>query len=172
MKKVSFREGCRGVCVLFGAAILLDQATKIFVRHTMSLGTSIPVLGHVLRITYVENPGIAFGIRVNNGTLFTVLSVLASVGVAVYLFTHWNEGMGVKGSLALILGGALGNLMDRILYQRVVDFIDVGIRDLRWPVFNIADSCVVIGMFLLFFSFFISDQRKEKEKQEGIQKAE
>ena len=83
---------------LFGLAVALDQITKQIIRHSMGIGDSFNVIGQVVKITYVENPGIAFGIRVGNGTLFTVLSILASLGVMVYLFTHWDEGMGIKGS--------------------------------------------------------------------------
>lgn len=153
---------------LFGTAVILDQVTKLIVRKGMDIGESYTVLGQFLRITYVENPGIAFGIRVGNGSLFTILSLLASVGVIVYLITHWDEGIGVKASLALILGGAFGNLIDRILYRRVVDFIDVGIKNTRWPVFNLADSAVVIGMVILFWSVFMSGKKKEVDQQEGI----
>lgn len=157
------------VAFFFGLAVILDQITKQVIRHTMLLGDSFDVLGTFLKITYVENPGIAFGIRVGNGTVFTVLSILASLGVLAYLYTHWNEGMKMKCSLALILGGAFGNLIDRILYRRVVDFIDVGIGDVRWPVFNIADSAVVIGMIILFYTVFILKETGEDASSEGTQ---
>ena len=153
---------------LFGLAVVLDQITKQIIRHSMGIGDSFNVIGQVVKITYVENPGIAFGIRVGNGTLFTVLSILASLGVLIYLFTHWDEGMGIKGSLALILGGACGNLIDRIFYRQVVDFIDIGIGNLRWPVFNLADSAVVIGMFFLFYSVFISSKKLERVGQKEV----
>jgi signal peptidase II len=146
-------------------AFVLDQATKLIVRHSMELHQSIPIMGEIVKLTYVRNPGIAFGIRVQNGVIFTVLSILASLGVAVYLFTHLDEGKGVKISLSLILGGAFGNLIDRILYKEVVDFIDIGIGNLRWPVFNLADSFVVIGMIILFYSFFFTKNELEKEQQ-------
>ena len=155
------------VGIVFSMAVIIDQVTKAIIRQTMLIGQSIPVLGQVLKFTYVENPGIAFGIRVGSGTVFTVLSILASMGVVVYLYTHWNEGNGVKYGLALILGGACGNLIDRIRYRQVVDFIDVGINNFRWPVFNIADSAVVIGVAIFFFSIYISGRKKDEE-QEGV----
>ena len=111
------------------------------------------------------NPGIAFGIRVPNSFIFTVLSILASIGIVLFLVTHWHEGMAIKGSLALILGGAIGNLIDRLLFREVVDFIDVGIENLRWPVFNIADSAVVIGMIFLFFTVFRTKEAKANSEQ-------
>jgi len=157
---------------LFGVAVILDQVAKLIVRQTMEMGQSIPILGHVLKVTYVENPGIAFGIRVGNGSLFTVLSVLASFVVFIYFVTHRNEGILLKGSLALILGGAFGNLIDRIVYRQVVDFIDVGIGNLRWPVFNVADSAVVVGMSMLFYSVFIAGRSKGEAEQEGVKEVE
>lgn len=153
--------------LLFGIVVILDQATKMIIRHTMIIGQSLSVFGDFLKITYVENSGIAFGIRVSNGSFFTILSILASVGVLFYLFAHRDEGMMVKGGLTLILGGAFGNLVDRILYKKVVDFVDVGVGNLRWPVFNLADSAVVIGVFLLFFSVFIFRGKNEKLQHEG-----
>lgn len=152
--------------ILFISALVLDQISKIIIRQTMVIGQSLRVIGQIVRITYVENPGIAFGIRINNTTFFTILSILASLGVFIYLITHRKEGMGVTGSLALILGGAVGNLIDRLLYRQVVDFIDVGIRDVRWPVFNVADSAVVVGMFLLFFFVLRNEKRKDEKLQE------
>lgn len=153
------------VGILFIAMIVLDQVTKAIVRDGMFLGQSIPVLGNFLRLTYVENPGIAFGIRVGNSNLFTFLSIIASIGIIVYLVTHWKEPMGIKAGLALILGGAFGNLIDRIRFQQVVDFIDVGIRNVRWPVFNVADSAVVIGMFIFFITAIVVERRRNAEKE-------
>ena len=154
--------------ILFSAMVILDQVTKMMIRRTMLLGQSIPVLGRLIQLTYVENPGIAFGIRVGNARIFTILSILASIGVFIYLVTHWNENMGIKTGLTLILGGACGNLIDRILYHQVVDFIDIGIRNTRWPVFNVADSAVVIGMFIFFITVFIQERQRSESPAEEI----
>lgn len=149
--------------IIFVLTLLFDQLTKWLVRSNMFLGQSIEVLGDFGRLTYVENPGIAFGIRVPNPALFTGLSIVASIGIALYLYQQRHEGFMVTGSLTLILGGAIGNLTDRILFQKVVDFMDVGIQNTRWPVFNVADAAVVIGMFWLLFVAF----RKEQEEDNG-----
>ena len=146
--------------------VCLDQATKILIRETMVLGQSIPIIGEFFRITYVENPGIAFGIRVSNTLIFTILSILASIGIGVYLFMHRDESLRFRLALALILGGAFGNLIDRLLFNKVVDFFDVGIGNLRWPVFNIADSAVVIGMIILLITVFITEKKNTIQKQE------
>ena len=148
----------------------LDQVTKYLVRHhSISLsGEPRKLLGNFIRITYVENPGMAFGIRVDNVLLFMILSILASLGILLYLFTHRNENMVIKGSLALILGGAFGNLFDRILYKQVADFIDIGIGNFRWWVFNLADLAVVIGMLILFVSVFLQDKKEKSESRTTI----
>lgn len=149
--------------LIFLITVLLDQLTKQIVRSTMFVGQSIPILGDVARFTYVENPGIAFGIRVPNPIIFTILSIVASLGIAWYLYQQRHEGIVVTGSLTLILGGAIGNLIDRVLFQKVVDFVDIGVKNTRWPVFNVADSAVVIGMFWLLYLAF----RKEQNEKEG-----
>jgi signal peptidase II len=151
---------------LFASALVLDQVTKAIVRNTMVLGQSIPVLGDFLRFTYVENPGIAFGIRLGDGTVFTVLSILASIGILVYLITHWNDPMGVKCGLALILGGAFGNLIDRILHGKVVDFIEMSVDKYSWPVYNIADAAVVIGMVVMLITVFRHERTLQQEELE------
>ena len=180
MKCIESTKGpcyCRLLCnhlfltiFIFTIVFTSDQITKIAIRHHMHRGESRPVLenvtGPLIRITYVENPGIAFGIRVRNGTLFTVFSILASIGIIVYLILHRHEGMGVKGGMALILGGACGNLLDRILYKQVVDFVDVGLNNhFRWPVFNVADSAVVVGMVILFYTVMVSEKKKALQQQ-------
>jgi len=152
------------IVFIFASAFILDQITKGIVRHTMVLGESIPILGDVVRFTYVENPGMAFGIRIQHGYIFTILSILASLGVLIYLLIHKDEGMLLKGSLACILGGAAGNLIDRVLHQQVVDFLDIGFGRVRWPVFNIADSAVVIGMLILCFHVFIKKEPSQESK--------
>jgi signal peptidase II len=154
------------IILIFIIVFLTDQVTKHLIRYTFTLGKSVSVLGQFLKFTYIENPGIAFGIRVKNSTIFTILSILACIGIAIYLYLHWKQSMGFKISLTLILGGAVGNLYDRIIYKRVVDFIDVGIGNVRWPVFNIADSTVVIGMIILLFYTF--RQERENNSQEVI----
>lgn len=159
--------------------VVADQTTKLFVKgfslpplgiewQGMVLGTSRPLLGDLLRLTYIENPGMAFGIDVGGKLFFSLFSLVASIGILYYLFRSRTERLGFRIALAMVLGGAVGNLIDRLFYGvffregpffygRVVDFIDVDILDVtlfgyhlsRWPVFNIADASVTIGVLLL-----------------------
>ncbi len=126
-----------GTFLLCAAAVLgLDQLTKAFASAHLVPGEPVPVLGNFLRLTLVHNTGAAFGLFPGSRLPFILVSVLA-IAVVLYVLLGW------------ILGGALGNLLDRIRWGRVVDFIDVGIGTVRWPVFNVADSAVTLGVILL-----------------------
>jgi len=170
--------------------VLADQITKLMVKgislptlgihlHGLPLGSSRPIMGDFLRLTYIENPGMAFGIDLGGKLFFSIFSILASVGILVYLYKARNENLTFRIALALILGGAVGNLIDRVFYGvlfsdgplfygRVVDFIDAdffnmtlfGYQLTRWPVFNIADASVTCGVLLMLFSHRKSTQRE------------
>jgi signal peptidase II len=147
--------------------ILSDQITKLIVKNSMALYDSIPVIGNFLRLTFIENAGMAFGIQPQNKMIFTLVSIFATLFVSVYLIRLTHARFFFRFSLALILGGAVGNLIDRLIYGRVVDFIDVEFFDIavpqfnlwfvhfpgyaltRWPIFNLADSAVTCGLILL-----------------------
>lgn len=129
--------------------VILDQATKGIIKAHFFINESIKVLGDFLRLTYIENSGMAFGIRIAGPWFFTLFSAIASLVIFYYLYKMRNERLLARMSLALILGGAIGNLIDRFLYGQVVDFIDIGFGNTRWPVFNVADSAVSVGMVIL-----------------------
>ncbi len=174
--------------ILYFSAIvvLLDQITKIMTKISMTLYESIPVLGDFFRFTYIENEGMAFGISINNQMLFSSLSVIAALIIFIYLYKIRNESFNHRLPLALIFGGAIGNLIDRLLYSRVVDFMDMDIPDIafnggkflfieiprismtRWPVFNIADVAVTIGMLYLFIIIFFGNEEQITETDPDI----
>lgn len=144
------------------AVVIADQITKYIVRTEMSHHDSIPVLGAFFRLTYVENSGIAFGINFEGGSVvFTVLHSVATVVVLGYLWASREKEFLLRFSLALILGGAVGNLTDRFVFGKVVDFLHLSIGQYSWPVFNVADSSVTVGMVLfLYISIFRSGDRQ------------
>ncbi len=144
-----------------GLVVLLDQLSKQVVRSGMELYSSINILGNLVRFTYVENSGIAFGISVGQTLpIFTMLSIFASIVIFIYLYKERFNALLPRVGLALIFGGAIGNIIDRILFGKVVDFIDVGIGVHRFYIFNVADSAVTVGVTLyLIMSILFAPQR-------------
>jgi len=172
--------------------IVADQITKFWVKgidipmlgisiQGMSLGSSFPVLGDFLRITFIENPGMAFGIEIGGKIFLTLFSIVASIGILFYLYLMRKENLTFRLSLSFILGGAVGNLIDRVFYGvlygegtlfhgKVVDFIDIdffnidlwGFHLSRFWVFNIADASVTTGVLimLLFHRSFLLEEKE------------
>ena len=139
-------------------AVAIDQASKFIVRGSMALYQSEPVLGDFFRLTYIHNPGAAFGLNVGSPLLHTAFSILA-LGILVYLYRSLTENERLlRLALCLVLGGAVGNIIDRLYLGEVIDFFDFGLGDLRWPIFNFADSFVTVGVLLLALGY----SRREK----------
>lgn len=154
-----------------GTVLALDLLTKQWIVENLRPHELIPVLGDFFRITYTHNFGAAFGIHVGeySRVFFLALAVVA-LGVLAYLYLNTPRGRTVRlAAIALVMGGALGNVIDRIRFQRgVVDFLDVGIGDLRWPVFNVADMAVSVGAVLLVVSFYSEEvHRAAGERADG-----
>ena len=126
--------------------VALDQVSKFFIRANMIPGQSIPEEGF-FRITYVTNVGGAFGILSNQAFLITLTAIAGIAAILIYARYPLFNRMLVRVALGLLLGGAVGNLIDRIRFGEVVDFIDVG----AWPVFNLADSAIVVGVIIIIF---------------------
>ena len=149
--------------ILFVSAILVfaDQITKGMVRSTMSLYESIPVITDFFHITYVTNDGMAFGLNFPFGIyVFSGVSILFTGFLFWYLWTIQDHGLIIRTGIALILAGAIGNLIDRVFLGAVVDFLDFMVGDYHWYVFNIADSCVSVGMgFVLYDSLILERKR-------------
>lgn len=150
-----------GKARLFGGVLLsvvaLDMATKLMVQRTMRLYQQIELLGDYVRLTYIYNPGAAFGIHLGDGSrvIFLVLSLVALTALlAMYWVTPPRDRVRLA-AIALVCAGAIGNLIDRVRSHRgVVDFMDIGIGDVRWPVFNVADVAVTTGAILLALSLW------------------
>jgi signal peptidase II len=128
--------------------LALDLWTKQWATRTLAGTPPMPVLGELVRFTYVRNSGVAFGLGAGTNFPFYVFSLLAALAILVLFLRGRVQGRTREVALALIFGGALGNLVDRITTGLVVDFIDVGIRQWRFPVFNVADSAVTVGVAL------------------------
>jgi len=180
------------------AVVVIDQVTKLMVKgfsipflninyEGMYLGQMIPIFGDFFRFTFVENPGMAFGYDPGSKfkLIISVFSLVASIGLIFYLYVIRDKSWSLKIAIALILGGAIGNLIDRtfyglffdyapLFYGKVVDFFDVDFFDFilfgrsydRWPVFNIADAAVTIGVLVLLV--FYKKHQEEDEKVEAV----
>ncbi len=174
--------------------VILDQVSKLLVKgfsisflninyEGMYHGQRIPIIGDFFRLTFIENPGMAFGFDPGTGLKLwiSLFSLFASVGLLIYLYFIRNQHLTLRLSIAFILGGAVGNLIDRMLYGvlygyaplfygKVVDFIDFDFFNVsifgryydRWPIFNFADAAVSIGVFILIF--FYRKHQKETEE--------
>jgi len=184
------------------AVIFTDQISKFYIKGIsipflnfkfdgMYLGESISVIGDFFRITFTENPGMAFGF--DPGSEFklfiSIFSLVASIALLVYLFSVRNKSLSLKIAIALILGGAIGNVIDRmfygliydyapLFYGKVVDFFDFNFFNFsifgrsydRWPIFNIADAAVSIGVLILLF-FYKHHEAEDKKIEEETGKS-
>jgi len=151
----------RGLTLLIAAAVVfLDRITKRIVVHQLPNGQAHTVIPGIFRITDVHNTGAAFSMFAESASPTTVRNILIAFSViaaVILLGMIWRTGRAItisSAALALILGGAVGNLYDRIRYSYVVDFLEVHIGSYHWPDFNVADSCIVIGACLLLIEIF------------------
>lgn len=143
-----------------GGVVILDLITKLIAQRSLPPYRPIPVLGEFFRLTYIYNPGAAFGLSFGSGSRFIFLA-LALIAVSVLFFmyraTPRTDRMRLW-SIAAVTGGALGNVVDRLRSPRgVIDFLDFGIGSVRWPVFNLADIAVTVGAVLLAISLWRED---------------
>jgi len=143
--------------VIAGLVIALDQATKHLVRANLALGESVPDEGP-LRITYVTNTGAAFGI-LQGQTLFLMVTTFFGLAAILLYFLYPPMEHGVlRLALGLQLGGAVGNLADRVRLGKVTDFMDVG----PWPAFNVADSSIVVGVTIIIGFFVLAESLHQR----------
>lgn len=140
--------------------VLLDQGTKLAIVQNLQICDRLHVLGNVLRITHIRNTGAVFGVMKGAGAYFTFFSIVAAGVLLFLLFFSRRARAQVKVGLGLVLGGAVGNLIDRLRFGSVVDFVDVGIGErMRWPCFNVADLAITVGVILLVANTIRSPSR-------------
>lgn len=131
---------------------LIDISSKYIISKIVTLGNSIDIIKDFLRISYVKNTGAAFSILDGNTLLVTIIGIVIIIMIIWYLYKNKVNKMIDKIGYSLILGGSIGNLFDRVCYGYVRDFIDIQIREYNYPIFNLADSFIVIGVILLLIS--------------------
>ena len=182
------------------AVILTDQISKFYIKgisipflnfkfEGMYLGESVQVIGDFFRITFTENPGMAFGFDPGSDfkLFISIFSLIASIALLVYLISVRNKSMSLKIAIALILGGAVGNVIDRmfygliydyapLFYGKVVDFFDFDFFNFsilgrsydRWPIFNIADAAVSVGVLILLF-FYKHHEAEDNKSDDAME---
>jgi len=130
------------------SVFVLDRISKFWISQNFALNESTQIIKNIFHLTLVHNTGAAFGIFRSQTIFFVVISLLAVVAIVIYIRRSTKPSYFRDIALALILGGAFGNLVDRLFFGYVIDFLDFRV----WPVFNVADSAITIGTFLLIFS--------------------
>ena len=146
--------------VIAGVIILLDQFTKGLILRYLPFNNSIPVIKGFFNITHIRNPGGAFGLMANLSPILRSIVFLFISSLAVGLIFYFYQKTPAKYSwlaaaFALIFGGAIGNLIDRIRFRMVIDFLDFYVGSLHWPAFNIADSAISIGIGIFLYHLML-----------------
>jgi signal peptidase II len=166
MKKIHF--------ILFSIVIISDQISKFYIKSHFALHESKPVIKGFFNITYVLNPGAAFGFLANlsetyRKSFFIVITILAICAI-IYLYLKESSYKFRSIAYVLIISGAFGNFIDRVYMGKVVDFLDFYIKNYHWPAFNIADSSISIGIFFLILDliFINKGEKNETRKKDGI----
>ena len=169
------KDGRRRYILLVGVSLVLialDQITKMFVTHTMHLHESIPGIKDFFNLTYIRNPGAAFGIFATTNSAFRLIFFVGESTFALGLLgtifyrLHPDDVWG-QLTVSSIFGGAIGNLIDRLRYGEVIDFLDFHISGYHWPAFNVADSAISIGVVSLLIIFSL-DKKKEETSSEPM----
>lgn len=146
----------------------IDQATKLYIDRTMDLHTSITVVENFFNITYMRNKGAAFSFLANFSyrlPFFILVSLIAVVVIVAFFRKLRPDQNFTAFALSLIFAGAVGNLIDRVRLGEVIDFLDVHWYEHHWPAFNVADSAICVGVFLLAIDMFIEERRQKNLKE-------
>ncbi|MBK5273456.1 MAG: lipoprotein signal peptidase [Desulfuromonadales bacterium] len=149
--------------ILTIVGLLLDQITKLYIDRSMRLFDSIPLLPDFFNITYVRNRGAAFSFLSDASwrlPFFIGISIVASIAILVAFHKLRDDQKLAQISLAMIFSGAIGNLIDRVRMGEVIDFLDAHWYRHHWPAFNVADSLICVGVFLLALDMLLEDRRQ------------
>ena len=145
--------------VISSALIIIDQYTKFMITLHIPLNYSVKVVEGFFNLTHIRNSGVAFGIFSDQQSelkpyFLIFVSIIAIIAILIIFHQTGKEKRMVQTALVLIFSGAIGNLIDRVLHKEVIDFIDLFINNQHWPAFNIADSCITIGVMFMAADMF------------------
>ncbi len=148
-------------------SLILDQVSKIYIDSNFAIGESHAVIGNFFHITYVRNPGAAFGILSDSAMrvpFFLSISVIATLGILWYVRKVTADKQWQLAALGLILSGALGNFIDRSRLGEVIDFLDVHWYNYHWPAFNVADSAICVGVGIMLICTWHEERHQKQSK--------
>ena len=148
--------------VAFLVIVIGDQVTKIIVDHTLSLGGSYAIIDNFFYFTYAHNTGAAWGMLAGKISLFLIVSVVAAIGIIYYFMKSESYQKLTRFGLVLVFAGLIGNLIDRLAFGYVRDFIDFIIFGYNFPIFNVADMAITIGMALVILEIGIEEYKAWK----------
>jgi signal peptidase II len=170
--------------LLFAIVVVIDQITKTVALSSLTEGRPVPVIGDLLRWTLTHNPGGAFGLRLGSSNYYLVASLIIFVVLVLYIWRHRDTAF-LSIPLSIVAGGAIGNIIDRFRFGQVVDFIDCEFPDItigtyhleRWPIFNVADMAVSLGITVTIILLFLHSRNAEAESPDvptptGVDKPE
>ena len=148
--------------------LVLDQISKLIIIRSLGLGQTVPVIPGLFNLVYVLNPGAAFGFLASlpdgvRNPFFILISVAAAVLIIMYHARHLRSQILPSLALGMILGGAIGNLIDRLRYGMVVDFLDFYLDRYHWPAFNVADSAISVGVCLMVLDMLVEWWRERRK---------
>lgn len=144
-------------------SVVLDQLSKYLAVTYLTQIDTFPVIENVLHFTYVENRGAAFGMLSGHRWVFMVASIVGIIALAVWLAVSKTKNRWMQCAIALVIGGGIGNMIDRVRLEYVIDFIDC--RFIDFYVFNIADSCVCVGCGMVLFAVIIDEVKEHKQRK-------
>ncbi|MNW29384.1 Lipoprotein signal peptidase [compost metagenome] len=152
---------------------LIDQGTKYLIATKLTIGEQIPVIGDFFLITSHRNRGAAFGILEGQRVFFIIVTVIVLIGIVWYLLKVIKLGNKLlPTALSLVLGGAVGNFLDRAVAGEVVDFLQFNFGSYTFPIFNVADSCIVIGVALIVLDSLLEVRREKQSSGAGHEQKE
>ncbi len=159
--------------LIAAVVVVLDRITKWVIAQKITLHDSVDIVPGIFRLTHVQNQGAAFGLFADSPSEWKVamliLFSIAALGVVSALL--WKNGNAMNATaiaLSLVMGGAVGNLWDRVAAGRVIDFLDFYLGSHHWPAFNIADSAIVVGALLLLSEIFLTTPQEEKAEEKVV----
>lgn len=144
----------------------LDQTTKFLIIRSIHLNDSTTILPNYIYLTYIQNPGTAFGFMSNMELFVRIPFFVMVTGLAAFIVHIYQRFLPPERhlsriALGLVLGGAFGNFIDRLLHGKVIDFIDLRFHGFQWYIFNVADSCITVGLLFLFIEYLLPKRDKK-----------